>query len=159
MYDNEKLFNACLSILKAYPLMDYIWQIANFSFIYKDKESMDEVFYKMKDANKKTIENGAELIEEDSTILTYSRSSIVESILKKCKDKNIKAICSESRPRYEGRRLAKNKPVYVASSSYKTFPFVFIKEEKEEEIWKNAPHEISIKKKSLNLSRKYLRKF
>ena len=197
--DNEKLFNACLSILKAYPSMSSIWQIANFSFLYKDRESMDEIFHKMKEANKRTIENGVDVIEEDSTILTYSRSSIVEGILKKCEDKKIKVICSESRPLYEGRKLAKEickhvkvtlvadasifhfidkadfvligadailekgivnkvgtsaialyakameKPVYVASSSYKTFPFVFIKEEKKEEIWKNAPHEINVK--------------
>ena len=129
----------------------------------------------------------------------YSRSSTVVKILKACKDKEIKIICSESRPRYEGRKLAKElrnhfevilttdaaifsfideadivltgadailkehvinkvgtaaitlcanekkKPFYVAASSYKVFPFIFIKEERKEEIWRKAPKEIKIR--------------
>jgi len=139
-------------------------------------------------------------VKSNSVILTYSRSSTVSKILQGCKSKGIRVICSESRPKYEGRKLArelenkgidvvfttdtalasfidkadmiligadailenrivnkagtsllityaseKGKEIYIAASSYKAFPFVFIKEENEKEIWKNAPDGIKIK--------------
>ena len=39
----------------------------------------------------------------------------------------------------------RNKKIYVAASSYKAFPFVFIKEESGKEVWGNAPDFVKIK--------------
>ncbi|MCD6447621.1 MAG: hypothetical protein J7L58_01055 [Thermoplasmata archaeon] len=195
--DKPSLFKKSVELLSTYPSMASIWNIVNFAFLYgkRAREKYDE----MANANKKVIENGAKFIRDNQTILTYSRSSTVARILKKCKAKNIKIICSESRPRYEGRRLAKElsrmfpvtittdaalsyflddadfvligadavlerhvinkvgtfplamvakekkKPLYVAASSYKLFPFALIKEETGEEIWKNSPENVIVK--------------
>ncbi len=193
----KELFNECLSFISAYPSMASIWNIANFAFLY-GKEAEHE-FKKMDEANNRVVLKGKNAIRKDATIITHSRSSTVVRILKECKDKNIKVVCTESRPRYEGRKLAKElynelditlvadsaifsfieeadmilvgadaitgsgmvnkigtsaislygkmvgKPVYVASSSYKTFPFVLTKDENTREIWKNAPDRVNIK--------------
>jgi len=193
----KELFEKCFIMLSLYPSMASIWNIANFAFLY-GKEAKEK-FEEMKKANEKVVEHGKKVIRDGYTILTYSRSSTVAKILKACKNKDIKIICSESRPKYEGRKLAKElcnqfevvlttdaalfsfldeadvvitgadailsdgivnkvgtsalalyakerkKPIYVASSSYKTFPFVFIKEEDGKEIWKNAPEEIKLR--------------
>jgi translation initiation factor eIF-2B subunit delta len=192
----QDLFGKCYSLLSTYPSMASMWNIANFSFLY-GKEA-EEIFSKMIKANEKVIEHGSGIIKDGSTILTYSRSSTVVKILKACK--NIRVICSESRPGYEGRKLAgelsndgievvfatdaslfsfldeadmiimgadailekgivnkagtatlascageAGKDVYVAASSYKSFPFVFFKEEGGEEVWKDVPEGVKIK--------------
>jgi len=195
--EDEKLFNECYSIISKYPSMGSIWNIANFAFLMRRNAICE--YRKMEEANKKVIEFGKNFIEDESLIITYSRSSIVKNILKECKNKKIKVICSESRPRYEGRKLVKelcnyvdltmvvdsgifsfidkadviiigadavleksivNKvgtsaiamyakqigvPFCVACSSYKSFPFAFIKEESKKEIWKNPPENVKIK--------------
>lgn len=195
--ENEKLFDECFSIISKYPSMGSIWNISNFAFLMGG-DAIHE-YHKMEEANKKVVENGKKFIKDGYTIVTYSRSSTVKDILKKCKDKKISVVCSEARPKYEGRRLVKelcnhveitmvvdsgifsfieeadavivgadailersilNKtgtsaiaiyakqigvPFCVACSSYKSFPFAFIKEEGKEEIWKNPPENAKIK--------------
>ncbi len=194
----EALLEKCYSLLSTYPSMASIWNIANFAFLYGERAK--KKFEDMTKSNEKVIENGVNAVENGSTILTYSRSSTVMKILKACRNKDIKVICSESRPKYEGRKLAmelsnegidvtlttdatlafmmdkadmllmgadailkdsiinkagtapllayaneESKEIFVAASSYKVFPFVFLKEENDREIWKNAPDGIKIK--------------
>lgn len=195
--EDEKLFDECYSIISKYPSMGSIWNIANFAFLM-GRNAICE-YRKIERANKRVIEFGKKFIKNESFVVTYSRSSIVKNILKDCEDKKIKVVCSESRPRYEGRKLVKelcghvdltmvvdsgifsfidkadvviigadavleksivNKigtsaiamyarqigvPFCIACSSYKSFPFAFIKEENKREIWKNAPENVKIK--------------
>jgi len=191
----KELFEKCYSMLSAYPSMASIWNIANFAFL-GDEKSME----KMAVANEKVVLNGTDAVKSNSVILTYSRSSTVSKILQGCKNKGVSVICSESRPKYEGRKLAlelarkgidvvlttdaalafmadeadmiligadailenrivnkagtaplltyaneRNKKIYVAASSYKAFPFVFIKKEDDREVWKDAPEGVEIK--------------
>ncbi len=194
---SESLFKKSVELLATYPSMASIWNIVNFAFVY-GREARKK-YEDMAIANEKVVEIGAEWVENDATILTYSRSSTVVKMLERCRDKRIKIICSESRPRYEGRRFAqelgkifpviittdaalahfldeidfvligadavlenhvvnkagtfplaaaareRKKPVYVAATSYKMFPFVFIKEERGDEIWRNAPENVVVK--------------
>jgi ribose 1,5-bisphosphate isomerase len=52
---------------------------------------------------------GMNLITKDTTILTHCHSSTVESILKRAAEMHdIKVICTETRPMYQGRKTAKN---------------------------------------------------
>ncbi len=194
----DDVFERCLSVLSAYPSMASMWNIANLAF--SCGEGTGEEFDDIRKANETVVENGAGIIENNSTILTYSRSSTVMKILGACVDRDITVICSESRPKYEGRKLAselsergvevllttdaalasmvdeadmvligadailekgivnkagtcplltyangKGKEIYIAASSYKAFPFVFIKEEDGKEVWKNAPEGVKIK--------------
>jgi len=195
--ERKELFDRCLDMLKAYPSMGSLWNIANFAFLY-GKEA-EKKFEEMKDANKKLIRKASSIIEDGAIIATYSRSSTVLRIFEGCREKKIRIMCSESRPRYEGRKLAKelcndfeiffstdvslfsmienadliligadaitennvvnkigtsvlasyamqlDKPLYVATTSYKAFPYVFIKEEDRKEIWRNAPCSIKIR--------------
>ena len=191
----KELFEKCYSMLSAYPSMASIWNIANFAFL-GDEKSME----KMAVANEKVVLNGTDAVKSNSVILTYSRSSTVSKILQGCKNKGVSVICSESRPKYEGRKLAlelarkgidvvlttdaalgfmadeadmiligadailenrivnkagtaplltyaneRNKKIYVAVSSYKAFPFVFVKKEDDREVWKDAPEGVEIK--------------
>jgi ribose 1,5-bisphosphate isomerase len=55
------------------------------------------------------IKNGAELIQEGYTVMTHCHSSITSAIFVRAHElgKNIKAICTETRPRYQGRKTAK----------------------------------------------------
>lgn len=194
----DDVFERCLSVLSTYPSMASIWNIANLAFLYG--EGARKEFDDMRKANEKVVENGTGAVENNSTILTYSRSSTVMKILGACTGEGITVICSESRPKYEGRKLAlelsergfevllttdaalasmvdeadmvmigadailgkgivnkagtsplltyangKGKEIYIAASSYKAFPFVFIKEEGGKEVWKNAPEGVKIK--------------
>ncbi len=99
---SEELFEKCHSLLEKYPSMASIWNIANFAFL-DDVKSMEE----MGKANEEVILNGIDAVKGNSVILTYSRSSTVSKILQGCRDNDIRVICSESRPKYEGRKLAK----------------------------------------------------
>ncbi|MBC7128485.1 MAG: hypothetical protein H5T45_01975 [Thermoplasmatales archaeon] len=187
----KNIFDECLSFLSLYPSMGSIWNIANFSFIYG--EDAIKKFELIEKANDGVLKNSMKL--NFSKILTYSRSSTVEKFFL---SKEAEVICSEARPRYEGRILAKNlsgkkvtlvadcaiysfikdvyavivgadailddgivnkvgtyplavfakmnkKPFYVLSSSYKRFPFVAIKEENREEIWKTNIKNLKIR--------------
>ncbi|MEA2054918.1 MAG: hypothetical protein U9O96_07445 [Candidatus Thermoplasmatota archaeon] len=194
----DGLFERCYELLSAYPSMASLWNIANLAFLY-GKDAIKQ-FNRMAKANERIIEHGASVIKDNATVLTYSRSSTVSRILRACESKNIRAICSESRPKYEGRKLVRElcesnvdtifttdislfsyvgkadmilmgtdailkkgtinkigtaalashakgtgKDVYMASSSHKAFPFVFIKEEGRKEIWQDSPDKVKVK--------------
>ncbi len=57
----------------------------------------------------KIIQTGASLIQEDYTVMTHCHSSITSAIFVRAQEmgKNISAICTETRPRYQGRKTAK----------------------------------------------------
>ena len=54
------------------------------------------------------VANAASKIVEGDVILTYGRSYVIESLLKKCKDhgKNFRVVVVGSRPLHEGREMA-----------------------------------------------------
>ncbi len=53
---------------------------------------------------------GAEKIENDSVVMTHCRSSVVEAILSEAhkQEKSFRVVCTETRPRYQGRKTARN---------------------------------------------------
>ncbi|MDH5404292.1 MAG: S-methyl-5-thioribose-1-phosphate isomerase, partial [Candidatus Heimdallarchaeota archaeon] len=63
----------------------------------------------LKFTKEKIINTGAELIQEDYTVMTHCHSSITSAIFVRAHEmgKNIKAICTETRPRYQGRKTAR----------------------------------------------------
>lgn len=63
----------------------------------------------LKTTKKSIIEAGAERIQQDTTVMTHCHSSITSAIFVRAHElgKNIKAICTETRPRYQGRKTAK----------------------------------------------------
>jgi len=56
---------------------------------------------------KKLFEYGAKLVPNGALVITHCHSSTVTGILKKAKNKRIKVIACETRPRYQGRITAK----------------------------------------------------
>lgn len=73
------------------------------------KKSVNERLAYIKKAETTVIEYGTSLIRENSTVLTYSRSSTVEKILSTAYDKHpFHIIITEGRPNYEGRLLAES---------------------------------------------------
>ena len=193
----EELFEKCRELLSTYPSMASLWNIANFAFLHE--EGAKRHFNEMIEAGKQVVYQGVHAVKKHVTVLTHSRSATLSKILLACADKGITVICSESRPGYEGRKLAgelseggievvittdaelfshvdeadmvmvgadailtqcivnktgtsalalyareKEREVYVVSSSYKAFPFVFLKEENGEEVWKEAPHRVTV---------------
>lgn len=193
----ETLFEKCHELLRTYPSMGSLWNIANCAFIHG--EEAPRHFARMVDAGMRVVRHGIHAIGSHATVLTHSRSATVSQILQACAEKDITVICSESRPGYEGRILArelsgegvdvvfttdaelfshvdeadivmvgadtilkehvvnktgtsalasyartKEKEVWVVSASHKAFPFVFLKEEGGEEVWKDAPEEVRV---------------
>jgi len=71
--------------------------------------SGEEYLKLLKSTKEKIIETGAELIQDGSTIMTHCHSSISSAIFIRAfeQGKNIKAICTETRPRYQGRKTAR----------------------------------------------------
>jgi ribose 1,5-bisphosphate isomerase len=63
----------------------------------------------LKTTKDKIIETGAHLIQEDYTVMTHCHSSITSAIFVRAHElgKNINAICTETRPRYQGRKTAR----------------------------------------------------
>lgn len=53
---------------------------------------------------------GAEKIEDQSVVMTHCRSSVVEAILAEASNqgKSFRVVCTETRPRYQGRKTAEN---------------------------------------------------
>jgi len=98
----DDVFSASLEILEMYPSMGSIWNAVNNLFLY----GMDARRRAETDSIKKVVKDASGIIEDVMTIATYSRSSTVVEILKNCAGKNIKVMCSESRPLMEGRKLA-----------------------------------------------------
>ena len=76
----------------------------NHYLYYQGKKYID-LIHKTK---QQIIETGAELIQDGDTIMTHCHSSVSSAIIVKAfKDgKNINAICTETRPRYQGRKTA-----------------------------------------------------
>jgi ribose 1,5-bisphosphate isomerase len=67
---------------------------------------IDDVLKDLEESKKKITVLGEKLIPKNATILTHCHSSTVTEILKSCKNKNIKVICTETRPLYQGRITA-----------------------------------------------------
>jgi ribose 1,5-bisphosphate isomerase len=63
----------------------------------------------LKTTKEKIILTGAERIQEGYTVMTHCHSSITSAIFVKAHEmgKDIKAICTETRPRYQGRKTAR----------------------------------------------------
>ncbi|MHA2501719.1 MAG: translation initiation factor eIF-2B [Candidatus Kariarchaeaceae archaeon] len=63
----------------------------------------------LKTTKDKIINTGAQLIEDGFTIMTHCHSSISSAIFVRAHEmgKDIKAICTETRPRYQGRKTAR----------------------------------------------------
>ncbi|MEM3422115.1 MAG: S-methyl-5-thioribose-1-phosphate isomerase [Candidatus Bilamarchaeaceae archaeon] len=74
-------------------------------FVRREKE----VIERLDQDAKKIYEYGARLIPKGYTVMTYCHSSTVTGILKKAreKDRTLKVIVCETRPRYQGRITAK----------------------------------------------------
>jgi len=62
---------------------------------------------KVSEDAKKLFEYGAKLVPKGALVITHCHSSTVTGILKKAKNKKIKVIACETRPRYQGRITAK----------------------------------------------------
>lgn len=72
-------------------------------------QSASEYLDLLKTTKKNIIETGAELIPEGSTVMTHCHSSITSAIFVRAHElgKDISAICTETRPRYQGRKTAR----------------------------------------------------
>ena len=66
-----------------------------------------EYLMKVAEDKKKLLEYGAKLVPKGALVITHCHSSTVTGILKKAKNKKIKVIACETRPRYQGRLTAK----------------------------------------------------
>lgn len=101
--DNTKIFDVASKWISLYPSMAPMWKISNIAFIYKEKkkirEVIDEFYLSRENAVKKAL-----FFIKGRKAITYSRSSTVMKFLKADK---FDIICSEARPNYEGRDVAK----------------------------------------------------
>lgn len=120
----DKLLKLGVDLVLAQPYMASIFNLAN-SILYHveellptlsveelcefTKEKADQFHHNSLNSMQKIAKNGEILIKEDSKVLTFSSSGSILSILKKAKDegKKFEVIACESRPRFEGRILAK----------------------------------------------------
>ncbi|MFO8133829.1 MAG: hypothetical protein R6U10_07880, partial [Thermoplasmatota archaeon] len=98
------LYETCRDVLATYPSMASLWTMANLAFLHG--EAAASRYREMEQAGDDVVYHGMSLIEQDATVLTYSRSSTVMHILRDSAGKNVQAICGEGRPNFEGRRLA-----------------------------------------------------
>ena len=73
------------------------------------KNDIDAFISQLKDSLRKIAEIGSRLIEDGDVILTHCNSDTVVEILKRSFEtgKEIKVICTETRPRYQGHITAK----------------------------------------------------
>ncbi len=73
------------------------------------KEAADYYIYLLKSTKKQIINYGASLIQDGYTVMTHCHSSLSsQTIIKAFQDgKDIKAIATETRPRYQGRKTAR----------------------------------------------------
>ncbi len=71
--------------------------------------SAKEFLFNLKKSKQKIYEIGARTIKNDSIIFTHCRSSTVTGILKEAKKqkKKFEVICTETRPKFQGRSTAK----------------------------------------------------
>ncbi len=72
-------------------------------------EEISRIKKETEENHRKITHFGARMILDHHVVLTHSSSSVVESILLEAKQmkKRFRLICTESRPRYEGLKLAK----------------------------------------------------
>lgn len=59
-----------------------------------------EVLEDLEESKKKIASLGERLVPKNATVFTHCHSSTVTGIFKACKNKNIKVICTETRPLY-----------------------------------------------------------
>lgn len=98
-----RLYELSRKVLATYPSMASLWYMANVAFLHGGEAASR--YREMEDAGTDVVQHGASMIEQDATVLTYSRSSTVRDILQDAD--GIDVICGEGRPNYEGRRLAR----------------------------------------------------
>lgn len=73
------------------------------------REGVECYITKMEQAEQKITEIGEKRIKDDNTLMTHCHSTTVTSIIKKAWEngKRFSVICTETRPRYQGRLTAK----------------------------------------------------
>jgi len=93
--------------------LSYIWQMANkYSTIKNRNTLIDYIEHyqsNVEKGNELIAEYASQIITNGSTILTHCHSNLVESAFKKAYDNGIdfEVICTETRPRFQGRITAK----------------------------------------------------
>ncbi|MBT3984943.1 ribose 1,5-bisphosphate isomerase [archaeon] len=104
--------NATKKLISARPtepqLENYLYYITKFRKEHTQIETLKEIkrlLKEKKEAHKKIMEHGKKLIEKNDIVFTHCHSSNVIGVLKKCK--KIKVYNTETRPRYQGRKTAK----------------------------------------------------
>ena len=100
----EALPDLCEKILSRYPAMGSLWFIANSFLLGGDKAS--RAFKRVQQAGASIVNNAFSVLKDGMTVATYSRSSAVKDILVHNRRMICRVLCSESRPHFEGRRLA-----------------------------------------------------
>jgi len=102
---NQKvLFETCKDLLVTYPSMGSLWRMANVALL-EGNQAWTTIEH-MQKTTSAIAKNGSAILEDGMTVVTYSRSSNVRDILvDNCRTVG-HVICSESRPHYEGRKLA-----------------------------------------------------
>jgi translation initiation factor eIF-2B subunit delta len=116
----EQTLIFCQALIAAQPCMASLvnlanlslWAIAKHNRLDKAKEALIAVARhyqkKLDDNPKKVAERALPLTAKASAIMTHSLSATVEHTLISAKREGLVVICTESRPLYEGRLLAKN---------------------------------------------------
>lgn len=93
--------------------LSYIWQTANKFSEIKDRNYLVDYINNYENniskGNDLTSEYASQLITNGSVILTHCHSNLVEQAFKKAYDRGIdfEVICTETRPRFQGRITAK----------------------------------------------------
>ncbi|HOZ35489.1 MAG TPA: S-methyl-5-thioribose-1-phosphate isomerase [archaeon] len=93
--------------------LSYIWQMSNKYFSIKDRNLLVDLIENYErnitQNNELISEYASQLIVNGSTILTHCHSNLVENAFKKAYDRgtDFEVICTETRPRFQGRITAK----------------------------------------------------
>ena len=139
----NQIINASYSLINAQPNMASIFNLVNNLMLnvdkYKNKnlktivnEYCKEYLENLKIAEKEISEHAIKLFKKDATIITHSYSSSVLGTLLYAKKsgKKFSVICTESRPKNEGIRLAKllgknniNVKLLVDSAVFSLIPY------------------------------------
>lgn len=85
-----------------------LWKVDEISvenFKAKAREIIKNLYGTVNDAKKKVFDIGANVINKGDRVLTHCHSTNVMGIIKSAKPREV--ICTESRPRYQGRLTAK----------------------------------------------------
>jgi translation initiation factor 2B subunit (eIF-2B alpha/beta/delta family) len=122
------VIKTCIAILKAQPHMAALANLANrvaTKALNADEPtaaaaaSAQEFIREVEVALKIATDSAARLIKDGSVVLTHSRSSTVLAAFKKARllGRNFSVVATESRPGFEGRRLAASLAEYGVSVS------------------------------------------